>query len=200
MPRNRPLALLLLATVSVAPAAAQATEDFGIRVGGYGFRDSSPDGATVWTDSRMDGLGLFVSRSLGHHVFAEVGLDLYRAHGEIVALGDMDRVSTHLSAAVGLRMFPGSLLSPYVQAGLGGEVTHVRFGHGPLEMRLYPSGFLGVGGDLRLGDHLRVGANARLHMMAHPTALVTDRGGYVHAPEFEPGAAGQAQLFARYEL
>lgn len=196
---NRPIALTSLIALTLSPALAGealAEEAFGVRVGGYGFRQPTAEG-TDWTDCRMDGLGLFAGTSLSDHLFAEVGLDFYQANADVAAHGDMDRMSSHVTGALGFRMFPKSLIQPYAQIGVGAEVTQVDSADRPQETYLFPSGFLGVGGELMLGDHLRLGANVRMHMMAHPDGLVLPAGqeGY-----YKAAAAGQAQFFARYAM
>lgn len=218
---TRALALALLLpplTASAEEVSAEATPaalrlGFGARVGGYGFREVT-DGATDWTDCRMDGMGVFTTIGLGDHLFSEVSLDYYQAHGSTVGHG-MDRESGHLLASIGARMFPDFLLSPYVQVGGGGEWTRIELtANGAEREDLLPTGFLGVGGELNLTEHLKVGATVRMFLMAHPLhehagadsasaghaqthhALTSDD----EAVPLEYGAAGQAQFFLRYAL
>jgi hypothetical protein len=193
------------ALLSTASAAHAETWAFGARVGGYGFRQVDTAGQTTWDDCRMDGSGVFAQRSLTRHAFLEGGLDLYQARGDTVMTEGMDRTSAHATVAAGLRMFPGRLVSPYVQVGVGAEYTDVTMGdHG--DTRLLPSGFFGIGAEVRLGRRLRAGMNVRFHMMGH-----FDHGG--HSPEagatavedehgmaVEAAPASQGQFFLSYEM
>jgi hypothetical protein len=195
--------LALLPLLLASPPAAAEGNSFGGRVGGYGFRAVDSGGSTHWTECRMDGLGIFLQRDFDEHFFAEVGVDLYQAHGAVVTEG-MDRMSTLGTAAVGLRMFPGSFLSQHIEAGFGGEVSQITLGDEAADTYLLPLGFLGMGAELELGDHLRLGATIRLHWMMHPDEAEAGAAGssLVHAHErsenLVAGAAGQAQFFARY--
>lgn len=181
---------------------------FGARVGGYGFRQLHSEGGAIWTDCRMDGIGVFGEMGLGKVLFGEVGLDLYSANTETAREEGMDRVSTLVSAAIGARMFPKALVSPYVQVGIGGEVTQFQMGDGPQDVSLLPMGFVGFGGDLKLGRHLRIGANFRMNMMghfehAHSDYVEVTTAAHTHdvsdmPVDFEPAA--QAQFFLRYDL
>ncbi len=200
--------------VSAQTTAENLHFGFGARVGGYGFREVA-DGATNWTDCRMDGMGVFSTLGLGDHFFSEVSLDYYQAHSSAVDHG-MDRESGHLLAAIGARMFPNFLLSPYVQLGGGAEYTRIKLmATGAERDDLLPTGFLGVGGEVNLTEHLKVGATVRMFLMAHPLhedATSNSAGATGHAQShhaltsddeavpLEYGAAGQAQFFLRYAL
>jgi hypothetical protein len=188
--------IVIVAVFMLSPVPALAEDAFGVRVGGYGFRKPSAE-ETDWTDCRMDGLGLFAGTTFGDHLFAEVGLDFYQANDDVTAQGGMDRMSSHVTGAMGLRMFPKALISPYAQVGVGAEITQVETSDRPQRTHLFPSGFLGVGSELLLGEHLRLGANVRMHMMAHPDGLVIPVGKEAF---YKAGAAGQAQFFARYAM
>jgi hypothetical protein len=188
--RTLALAVVLGATT---PAAAEPW-GFGARIGGYGFRDVGGDGHGDWNDCRMNGLGVFGERRFGEHAFAEAALDMYTATGESVMTEHMDRVSTLATVAAGLRMFPNAIVSPFVQVGLGAEHTHVTAGTFD-ESRVLPVGFIGAGGDLHLGDHLRLGMTLRALVMG-----AFDHGAPDKDPTLSAKPAAQLQFFARYDL
>jgi hypothetical protein len=196
-----------------ASAVASAEEPmlFGARIGGYGFRQApnAQSQHTGWTDCRMNGIGLFAERGLGAY-FVEAGLDAYFAdelgtgghEHEVMATADewrMDRVSGLASVSGGVRFLRGARVSPYLQVGLGVELTRVALldaaGTAALEDSfVLPTGFIGFGGDLRLGA-ARVGMNVRVHAMGH-----FDHGPGIDgfAPETE--LAAQAQFYAKFPL
>ncbi|MBH22904.1 MAG: hypothetical protein CMH57_00325 [Myxococcales bacterium] len=212
------------------PAAAQDAEltaeadrawrpGFGARVGGYGFRQATAEGETSWEDCRMDGVGVFATVDVTRLVFSEVSLDMYHATADVVNDG-MDRLSMHALGSMGVRMFPDFYVTPYVQLGGGAEWTRVDMvADGATVDGWYPVGFMGIGGEINVTDHLKLGANIRAFIMKHP-----DHGhggdGEVHAQGLEhtlhgleatSGAstsgvpmsfetAGQAQFFLRYAL
>jgi hypothetical protein len=169
---------------------------FGARVGGYGFRGEG----SKWDDCRMNGFGVFGTLDLTKHAFLELGLDSYqllRAGGES---SDMDRVSILTSVAGGLRMFPDFFITPYVQIGAGVEWTRVDI-MGQRTTGTYPIGFIGLGAELNLGDHLRAGAVMRMLGMAHPNHDGEDSIVYRQEPtkmEYQP--ATQGQFYVRYAL
>ena len=143
----------------------------------------------------MNGVGLFAERSLVPFISLEVGLDAYFAHEHGGAHDHdshdaMDRVSTLLSAAGVVRPLPGARVSPYVQLGLGAELTRVTIATDE-ESYVLPLAFFGFGGDLRLG-RARLGAVFRLHAMGH----------FDHAAELsvEPELAAQVQFYAALTL
>ena len=214
------LVLLAAAVARAQPAAPSADTDlsrtadapryaFGVRVGGYGFRNTSEPDAGTWQDCRMDGAGVFAQRSLGRHLFAEAAFDLYSARegtptAEMPVPG-MDRLSGITTVAGGARI-PWRWLSPYVQVGLGLEVTRVKMASEGLEQhQVLPMGFFGVGADLRISDHLSVGGNIRSNLMKHfdhdggaAARQAGDAGPGEMTGEYE--AAAQGQLFVRYEM
>ncbi len=214
--RGLAFALLLSplpATADDATAAAHAETaghgfGFGARIGGYGFREPKP-GEIDWTDCRMDGLGVFATMETDDHFFGEAELDYYQAHGSAVAEG-MDRESAHLLVSVGARMFPHHFLTPYVQVGGGAEWTQLTItATGGEREELLPAGFIGFGAEVNVTDHLKVGSNLRMFVMAHPAhETSTASPGTSHhaltaADEAVPldyGAAGQLQFFVRYAL
>jgi hypothetical protein len=186
----------LLLTLLLVPALAHAETAVGFRVGGYGFREPGTD--LGWQDCRMNGVGLFAERSLVPLVSLEVGLDAYFAHGHDPVDEEshhdthaaMDRVSTLVSAAGLVRPLPGARVSPYVEVGLGLELTRVAVDTDE-QSYVLPLAFFGLGGDLRLG-RARLGAVFRMHAMGH----------FDHAAELsvEPELAAQLQFYAALAL
>jgi hypothetical protein len=204
------LVLLLPAVADADPAAslaqpaaeARSPWSFGFRVGGYGFREvSASDGHSGWDDCRMNGLGLFAERALSdEHFFLQSGIDLYFSDsfpesGPAGGTG-MDRYSMLTTIAAGVRLWPRALFSPHLQLGAGLELTHVELpSSGRSGAFAAPLGFLGVGGDLGLGDHLRLGLTLRALIMAN---FEHDGGEQGLEPQYTPAA--QVQLYARYDL
>jgi len=220
------IAALLVATASLVtlPALAGADPDaepsvtaitspvrysFGVRAGGYGFRNTQHSELGEWDDCRMEGAGVFAQRSLTRHLFAEVGFDLYTAKDAIatdnMTPGAMDRVSGITTAAGGARI-PWRWVQPYVQLGLGLEVTRAEMPeHGLEDRAVVPMGFLGVGAELFATEHLSLGANVRTNVMKHYThggnGHTHDANDPDHAEmtgEFD--AAAQGQLFLKYQI
>jgi hypothetical protein len=210
----RPLSVAFASALllSLVPALARA-EGLGIggRVGGYGFRQAPTAGAdhTGWNDCRMNGMGIFGDKRYGKHLFLEAGLDAYFAdtfptgghdHGDGEATmgsgSEMDRMSAIATVAGGFRMWPDGRVSPYVQIGAGLELTKVDMPAFEMEDTfLLPVGFIGFGGDVRIGKHLRLGLNLRVHMMGHFDHDSSDT-----AMDVEPELAGQGQFYAKYTL
>ncbi|MSP15998.1 MAG: hypothetical protein EXR73_05200 [Myxococcales bacterium] len=200
--------VVLVGLFAASPASADLVgATVGARVGGYGFRQPATEtgGHTGWEDCRMNGLGLFAQANfLG--LFGEAGIDTYfadafprsgHAHDASDGAADalaMDRSSTLVSAAVGVRMFPWLPVSPYLQLGAGVELTRVSLPEAGLEdSRVLPLGFIGVGGDLKVGRRLRLGANLRVHVMGH-----FEHDGSTLEPE--PELAAQGQFYVSYTL
>ena len=180
---------------------------FGARVGGYGFQ--SHDGSDDWDDCRMNGFGVFGTLDVNRYVFGEAALDFYSAAPEHLEHG-MDRVSTIPTLAGGLRMFPDFVLTPYVQAGAGVEITRVDLAGARTE-RVYPIGFVGLGAELNVTHQLKLGVNFRMlaAAQAEPAAHGSAHGvtGEVPAAAADSegvpmrfGLAAQGQVLARYAL
>lgn len=206
------LCSLLVPSIAAAQESASRSDEggptigVGARVGGYGFREVN--GSTLsWNDCRMNGTGLFGTIDLGRHFFGELSADLYHATGETVGAG-MDRMSLHTLGAVGARMLPDALVTPYVQVGGGPEFTRLEIGES-VDKRVLPAVFMGVGGELNI-KRFHFGSNIRVFSMGLP------EGGHGHvAQALEPeGAesgdhggvdirqevAGQMLFFARYHF
>src|SRR6187402_3416747 len=65
-------------SAAAAAPARPATYDLGVRIGGYGFKREGDDRpGEGWTECRMNGIGVFASRSLVGPLFVEAGLDMY---------------------------------------------------------------------------------------------------------------------------
>jgi hypothetical protein len=213
---TRIAAILLGSMTLFAPALARADQatatatssvdySFGARVGGYGFRNTAHPEQGDWDDCRMDGLGVFGQRSFTRHLFAEVGFDLYTAQDATGAdtPGAMDRISGITTVAAGARI-PWRWVSPYLQVGLGLEVTRVEMPeHGLRDSAVVPMGFLGIGLELRATENISLGGNVRTNVMKH-----YDHGGDAHDPgdtshtemTGELDAAAQGQLFLKYQI
>jgi hypothetical protein len=195
----------LLVLVALVPCTAHAEEpalQLGARVGGYGFRQpvTAEREHTGWEACKMGGLGLFLEHALSSRFFLEGGLDAYVADdSNTVDTGDwrIDRSSFLTTVAAGAYLLPGHRFSPYLQAGLGLELTHVTVGAGDRAVDddfALPLAFFGLGADLRWGP-ARLGASLRVHAM-----------GYFDHPEgtesLEPRVemATQGQFYAKFAL
>lgn len=188
---------LLGAALVMAPGVAAATIGVGARVGGYGFREASREGAP-WDGCRMDGVGLFATLDLDRHFFGEAGLDFYQATDATVKDESMDRLSLHGQLALGVRLFPDAIVTPHLQLGGGVEWTKIGFVGTPLEREaVLASGFLGAGGELDISEQVHLGLNLRFLAMAGPDAHHV---GHDEAIPLTYRAAGQLQFFLRYVL
>lgn len=162
-------------SVTAVDAARHATYDLGFRVGGYGFRregDNRP--GEGWTECRMNGLGVFASRTVHGPIFVEAGLDMYSSADAPLgpAEGDLpiDRASGLVSVAAGARTQLTSWLRGYVQLGAGVEITRVSVPYegDPIRAtKAMPEGFFGVGLDLRVATRTYVGASFRTLAMGN---------------------------------
>ncbi len=194
--------------VSAEPDRSDAHYSVGARVGGYGFRNTQHAELERWDDCRMDGMGIFAQRTFTPYLFAEAGFDFYTASDAVPEPGmtapHMDRISGVTTVAGGARI-PWRWLSPYLQVGLGMEITRVEMAsHGLNDRAVLPMGFLGVGADLRITRRLSVGANARTNLMkhfVHGADLHTHDDATENHTEMEGEfeAAAQGQIFVRYE-
>jgi hypothetical protein len=191
---------------ALAVDAAPAAYSFGARVGGFGFRNTDDPETGAWDDCRMNGVGLFAQRSLGHYLFAEAAFDLYTAK-DAVATADgppeMDRISGVTSVAGGARI-PWRWVAPYIQLGAGVEVTRARMAAVGMEDRaVAPMGFLGIGADLRISPRLSLGAALRHNLIRHyrhdaSVALGATGGTGEMTADYEDAAQGQ--IILRYEM
>jgi hypothetical protein len=220
--------LSLLSTISLAGVAAADPEApavtarapspyaFGARVGGYGFRRDEGDRRSAWDECRMNGMGVFGERKLGAHAFVETGLDFYFSESfplpNTEADLPIDRMSGLVTAAIGLRAEGPWRTSGYAQLGAGLELTQVSVPYGETRITdqlALPAGFIGVGADLRVGEHTFLGANLRAHVMgnfAYDPAALEMQPGWTEPPaaskvfDPSPDAAAQAQFYVRRDL
>jgi hypothetical protein len=200
-----------------APAVAKSvapTYELGVRIGGYGFRrEGDPRPGHGWTECRMNGLGVFGTRTLRGPFFVEAGLDMYSS-ADVTNEMDLpiDRTSGLLSGAVGVRTQVASWLRAYVQLGAGLEVTKVSVPYGDERIRdtkAMPEGFFGVGADIKIWKGTHIGATFRTLVMGsfdYDPSHLDEGSGWVAAPTadavFEPttGVAAQGQFYIRRDL
>ena len=195
--------------ISINVASAEPiVDDVGVRVGGYGFRETTDAqpmaeaSTTGWEACRMDGIGIFAHRDYSKHIFFEGAVDTYFTEafptGESSGNYDtpIDRVSGLVTVAAGARFFPDAIISPYVQLGIGGEVTRVRLPElGMEDTAVLPMGFFGVGASLHLGKRLSVGAALRVNAMGYYDDAQFQTEMKAHAE-----LATQGQFFAKFAL
>lgn len=207
---------LVIAAITLVPVAATAEpstsssmiDGVGARVGGYGFRETADvsvmteKSTTGWQNCRMNGIGVFATRDLDRHFFLEGAFDTYFTDqfptGESTGNYDtpIDRVSGLMTVAGGARLFPDARVSPYVQLGVGAELTRVRLPALGLEdTAVLPMGFFGIGASLALGDRLHLGASFRVNAMGY-----YDDAQFQTEMQPEVELATQGQFFAAYDL
>lgn len=208
--------LLLLPLISL-PLSTQAeslpssnapfVESMGIRVGGYGFREASSASeesasTTGWQACRMNGIGIFANKGMGKNFFLEAGFDTYFNDSLVVAESmssydtPLDRKSALLSVAAGARFYTDSLISPYLQLGVGAELTHVALPLLNLETSaLLPLGFFGAGATINISESAKLGAVFRVNAMGYynDSQFQTELN-----PEME--LATQGQFYASFAL
>jgi hypothetical protein len=201
---------LLITTILVLPAAASAepiANAMGMRVGGYGFREATPASGeaptgTGWQACRMNGIGIFANKAIDKTFFVEGGLDTYFT-GEFPtgeAMGEydtpIDRSSALMTVAAGARFYTDARISPYLQMGIGAEVTRVSLPALALEdTALLPMGFFGAGASLRVTDSMQVGASLRVNAMGY-----YDDAQFQTKLEPELELATQGQFYASFAL
>jgi hypothetical protein len=192
-----------------------STYDIGFRIGGYGFRREGDTSANSWNECRMNGLGVFASRSLRGPFFAEAGLDAYFSsdfiQGEPSTDVPIDRMSALVSTAIGVRSDFTSWLRGYAQVGAGLELTRLSVPYGDdlqvRENKVMPEGFFGVGFDLRVSQGLYVGASMRMLVMgnfdyAEHNSSATWGASMPPSEVFDasPDLAAQGQFYVRRDL
>jgi hypothetical protein len=215
---------LVLITCAV-PAIASAdpvelhsdgpTYDVGFRIGGYGFRREGDTSANSWNECRMNGLGVFGSRTLRGPFFAEVGLDAYFSsdfiQGEPATDVPIDRMSALVSTAIGVRTDIASWLRGYAQVGAGIELTRLSVPYGDdlqvRENKVMPEGFFGVGLELRVTQGLYFGGSMRMLVMgnfdyAEHNSSATWGASMPPSEVFDasPDLAAQGQFYVRHDL
>ncbi len=209
---------LLVASLVLASTAASADPmSVGFRVGGYGFRRENSSTLagenSAWDLCRMNGLGLFGTRSLTGPLFLEASLDTYFSTAQAQPTDlPLDRQSALLSVAAGARMEVTSWLHGYAQLGLGVELARLSVPYGDSTIhdnKAMPDGFFGIGGDIRIARGTYIGANLRTLVMGNfdydPQRLQMSNQ-WVAAPKStdvfaaSPALAAQGQFFIRKEL
>ncbi len=197
---------------------APSTVDIGFRVGGYGFRrEGDPRPGEGWTECRMNGVGVFGDKVLRGPLYVELGLDAYTSSDFVMGSPSsdlpIDRMSVLVSSAIGARTFLTPWLRGYVQLGGGVELTRASIPYGDgMSIRsnqALPEGFIGVGGDIRVGKGTYVGAAFRMLVMGNfdyaeqhlsmPNQWVTPPPSsevFAASPDF----AAQGQFYVRHDL
>lgn len=209
-------ALLLVPVVATADPAASNPYSFGARVGGYGFRREVGDSSGEWNECRMNGMGVFGQRALGDHLFLEGGFDVYFSQDFPTqpTEGDLpiDRMSGLITAAAGMRASATNRISGYAQLGGGLELTQVSVpydDHRISDRLAMPMGFVGIGGDIRIGAKTYLGANFRAELMGnfdYDPAKLEMQGGWTTPPSADevfdpsPDLAAQGQFYLRRDL
>jgi hypothetical protein len=214
------LAPSALAATTLLALAGTAHADLGpmtvgARVGGYGFRNPdsvASNGHVAWDECRMNGLGVFARRGVGRF-FAEGGADVYFSEAFPLPSADdpsgdrQDRLSGLLTVAAGANLVRTKYFVGYAQIGAGLELTQFRFSHGEdtlEDKRALPLGFVGFGGEVRLGERTSLGASMRAHVMGNfDAAYEPDRD--VWDPmsnhlDVAPEAAAQGQFYVAYAM
>jgi hypothetical protein len=201
------LLVLLTTLVPVTATAEPIVDSIGARVGGYGFREPTPasgeeKSGTGWQACRMNGIGVFVNRKLDDTFFVEGGLDTYFADDTVVGNASdsydtpIDRVSGLLSVSAGARLYAHSLISPYLQLGIGAELTRVRLPALAMEdTALLPFGFFGVGATMHVSSRLDLGTVFRVNAMGY-----YDDAQFQTEMEPEAELATQGQFYAAFSL
>ncbi len=204
------LLISLLCSLPQTLFAEPLVDTMGVRIGGYGFREAAQAteapgkeaSGTGWQACRMNGLGIFASRSSGKTFFIEGGFDTYFTDSFPTpeAMGNydtpIDRSSVLLSVSAGARLATNSRFTPYLQAGLGAELTRVRLPALGLEdTRLLPLGFFGAGLTIRVSDRMSVGGSLRVNAMGY-----YDDSQFQSSLSAKPELATQGQFSASFSL
>jgi hypothetical protein len=221
MMRLLSVSLLLLSTAASAEPlgiTAEAPEPeltVGARIGGSGFRrDGDTSFTGQWDECRMNGVGVFAQKTVLGPLFAEVGLDTYFSTADHQSVDlPIDRQSVLVSAAIGARSQFTSWLGGYIQLGGGAELTKLSVPYADDAIRadkVMPWGFLGVGGELKLGPATRVGATIRTLVMGNfnydPARLDKNSQMWTSTPTADqvfsasPTLATQMQFFLVHDL
>lgn len=208
----------LIAASSLASVASADPMSVGFRVGGYGFRreNSSTLGGenSAWDQCRMNGLGLFGTRTLTGPLFVEAALDTYFSTNQSQASDlPIDRQSALVSISGGVRTQVTSWLGGYAQLGIGMELTRVAVPYGDSgtirDNKVLPDGFLGIGGDIKIARGTYIGANLRTLVMGnfdYDPARLQMQNPWVAQPKSSdvfsasPALAAQGQFFIRHDL
>ena len=218
--------LLAASTASAEPLgiSAEAPEPMisvGARIGGSGFRREGETAFTgKWDECRMNGVGVYAQKTVHGPLFAEAGLDTYfsttawpSSNSRQASDLPIDRQSVLVSAAIGARSQLTSWLDGYIQLGMGAELTklEVPYSDGAIrDDKVMPWGFLGVGGEIKLGSATRVGATIRTLVMGNfnydPARLDKTNQMWTSTPTADqvfaatPSLAAQMQFFMVHDL
>ncbi len=201
--------------LGIAAQAPEPTLSVGVRIGGYGFRrESDPAFTGKWDQCRMNGVGVFANRGLRGPLFVEAGLDTYFSTTDRQPMDlPIDRQSALVSAAIGVRSSFTTWLDGYVQLGAGAELARLSVPYGDDAIRanrVLPEGFLGVGGDIRIGTATRIGASIRTLVMGNfnydAQRLDPNSQAWTATPTADqvfaasPTLAAQGQFYLRHDL
>lgn len=214
---------LVLASTTAASAeplgvtadAPDPTWSVGARIGGYGFRREGNTAFTgEWNECRMNGVGVFVNRTVHGPIFLEGGLDTYFSSTDREPQDlQIDRSSALISAAAGVRLNFTSWLTGWVQLGVGAELTKLSVPYGDDAIRadkVMPEGFFGVGGDIKVTRAVHLGASIRTLVMGNfnydPQRLDMTNQMWTSTPTADqvfaatPSLAAQGQFYMRYDM
>jgi hypothetical protein len=224
--RLLPVAILLAASSAASSVAlaeplgvtADAPDpawSVGARIGGYGFRREGNTAFTgEWNECRMNGVGVFVNRTVHGPIFLEGGLDSYFSSTDRQPQDlQIDRSSALVSAAAGVRLNFASWLTGWVQLGVGAELTKLSVPYGDDAIRadkVMPEGFFGVGGDIKVTRAVHLGASMRTLVMGNfnydPQRLDMNNQMWTSTPTADqvfaatPSLAAQGQFYMRYDM
>ena len=195
------------ANPTIESSSTPVVENMGIRIGGYGFREPTKatdesQSATGWQACRMNGIGVFANRSLNKSFFIEGGLDTYFTDSLVVPESTdtydtpLDRSSVLVTVAAGARFYTDSFISPYLQLGIGVELTHVALPALALEKtQLLPLGFFGAGATMAIAEGAELGAVFRVNAMGY-----YDDSQFQTELSAEMELATQGQFYASFAL
>ena len=215
------LSVLLASTAAFAEPmgvtadAPDPTWSVGARIGGYGFRrEGNVDFTGKWDECRMNGVGVFVNRTVHGPILLEGGLDTYFSSTDREPQDlQIDRSSALISAAAGVRLDFTSWLTGWVQLGAGAELTKLSVPYGDDAIRadkILPEGFFGVGGDIKVTRAVHLGASIRTLVMGNfnydPQRLNMSSQAWTSTPTADqvfaatPSLAAQGQFYMRYDM
>ncbi|HEY6035696.1 MAG TPA: hypothetical protein VIV58_15585 [Kofleriaceae bacterium] len=201
--------------VGVTSEAPEPAWSVGARIGGYGFRREGNTAFTgEWNECRMNGVGVFVNRTVHGPIFLEGGLDTYFSSTDRQPQDlQIDRSSALISAAAGVRLAFAPWLTGWVQVGVGAELTKLSVPYGDDAIRadkVLPEGFFGVGGDIKVARAVHLGASLRTLVMGNfnydPQRLDMTNQMWTSTPTADqvfaatPSLAAQGQFYMRYDM
>ncbi|MCB9506570.1 MAG: hypothetical protein H6697_02755 [Myxococcales bacterium] len=203
------MSAVLAAAVAVPAAAEPGSRGWapsaGLRIGGYGFRDSS-GGSLSWDECRMNGVGALVRLEREAPWYLQLSVDGYHATGPTVD-GGMDRLSLTPAAAIGASLRNRTPLLPHIELGVGAEATSVEIGDASAR-RVLPMAYIGAGVEVVVGD-FALGTTIRSSAMGLPDheegasaskAAGESDGAGDEAVVFHAEVAGQVTFSLRYQF